>query len=77
MVELNDISLFLEKIYFYKIDIKFLIIIFRRDATLKELSNLVKEVNEDSKRKDARMTFKHVKKFYLPFFKNFSIFKKS
>lgn len=30
----------------------------RKDATLKELSGLIKEVFDDSKRKDARFSFK-------------------
>jgi hypothetical protein len=30
----------------------------RKDATLKELTNLIKEVHEDSRRRDARFTFR-------------------
>lgn len=32
----------------------------RKDATLKELSELVKEVNEESRRRDAKFSFRSV-----------------
>ncbi len=38
----------------------FLLIDARKDATLKELSGLIKEVHEDSRRRDARFSFRSV-----------------
>src|SRR3984957_440375 len=37
-----------------------LIVYTWRDATLKEISNLIKEVHESSRRRDARFSFRHL-----------------
>lgn len=36
------------------------LLIFRQDATLKELTGLIKEVHEESRRNDATFVFRHV-----------------
>lgn len=37
-----------------------LIVYTWRDATLREISNLIKEVHESSRRRDARFSFRHL-----------------